>query len=311
VIAWVVRRPLYISDYSRAFERAGVTVRMVDRAELRVLLTFDERPDFVLDSMLFGPHVDYVRAAGVTFVGLNTDQWYVTPSSLPRFRADLPGQMFVFCIGPEQVPYFHAAGYPHAEHMLFGVDAERFRPDSLAGAGVGFMGSPLRAHRPPLPEEERDRLAAVEALYAAFGDRFDLWGSADWREQLAGRPALAAYRGLADWGTDLPRVIVSTAVNVNVSKRRFPTGVCPRVFEIAACARPILSNRIPAVEAIFPDGVAALYFSTADELVGQARRLLASPALADRLGAAGRLIVTAGHTVYHRARRVLDAIGGA
>ncbi len=152
---------------------------------------------------------------------------------------------------------------------------------------------------------ERERLGVVRAL-----SRFDLalYGSPDWRAQLAGDAALGCYRGEADWGEELPKVIKGAAANVNVSKAMFPTGVCPRIFETLACGRLLLSNPIPAVLATFEEDREIVAYRSYAELIDKVRHYLAHPDAAAEIGRRGRAAIVARHGVQARVDRIVQVL---
>ncbi len=130
-----------------------------------------------------------------------------------------------------------------------------------------------------------------------------VWGSAEW----AHLPGVD-YRGEAAWATELAKVIGATEVNVNISKPMFPTGLAPRILEVLACGGFLLSNRLPAVEALFEDGKDLVYYDGLQDLEDKARHYLARPEERRRIADSGRRKVLAAHTWTHRARRILEVL---
>ena len=185
------------------------------------------------------------------------------------------------------------------------LDLEKRRGLEFLGAGEGMT-----------PEKETwvillgvrlaavQRVAAVQALAAATG--ITVHGLPEWA--LMETPGMD-FRGMADRedGT-LARVINATDVNVNVSKPMFPTGVGPRVLETLACGGFLLSNRLPALEALFEDGRDLAYFDSLKDLVDRTRHYLAHPEERRAIGSRGRARVLAAHTWAHRARRVVQVL---
>lgn len=148
----------------------------------------------------------------------------------------------------------------------------------------------------------RQRIEAVKRL-APSG--IAVWGSAAWKD--VGIPGLD-YRGEADWGTDLPKAINGTLVNVNVSKVMFDTGLGPRILEVLACGGFLLSNRNTMLASRFRDGHDLVFYEDLDDLERKTRHYLAHPGEARRIGANGREAVLARHTLLHRARRILEIL---
>ena len=82
-----------------------------------------------------------------------------------------------------------------------------------------------------------------------------------------------------------------------------------RLFELAACGVPVVSNPLAGLERWF-DGERELRVAhDADEAVAAYSELLADPAQAEELGRRARERVLDEHTYAHRARQLLAAIG--
>jgi spore maturation protein CgeB len=82
-----------------------------------------------------------------------------------------------------------------------------------------------------------------------------------------------------------------------------------RVFEIPAIGTFMLSQRTADMEGLFRPGIEAAYFTSADELVEQARRYLADDQGRDEIAAAGAARVReAGHDVFSRMRELTTLI---
>jgi len=81
-----------------------------------------------------------------------------------------------------------------------------------------------------------------------------------------------------------------------------------RLFELAACGVPVVSNPLAGVERWFEPGRELLVVRDADEASEAYRELLADPGQAEELGRRARERVLEEHTYAHRARRLLELL---
>jgi spore maturation protein CgeB len=95
-------------------------------------------------------------------------------------------------------------------------------------------------------------------------------------------------------------------LNVN-SAPESPTGCARRVFELSACATPVLSGPSRAVEELFAGSVPVV--RTPEDTRTLLAGLLANPEVRDRQAHLAMREVFARHTFGHRVDTVLDAIG--
>ena len=147
------------------------------------------------------------------------------------------------------------------------------------------------------------RVSAVRSL-APLG--VSVYGTREWA--LLDPVQGLEYRGEADWATELPKVIQATEVNLNVSKPMFPSGVGPRILETLACGGFLLSNRLPAVEALFEDGRDLVFYDGLRDLQEKARHYLEHPGERRKIAERGMRKVLEAHTWTHRARRIVEVL---
>jgi spore maturation protein CgeB len=148
------------------------------------------------------------------------------------------------------------------------------------------------------------RFAFFRRLIAVWPDiRLELYGGYWHRDAVLRRYA----RGFA-LGARYREVVRRALVVVNLVRRGNRDGHVMRSFELPACGGCMLAERTADHERFFVDGREAMFFSSADELVGQVRALKADRGLRDAVAAAGRARVTRdGHTYANRLTTLLDA----
>lgn len=267
------------------------------------------------DSLFHDPALATVeQQAGAVKLGLPVVYPMVYPNQY---------NLYVFTVSKEAVPYLKGA---HVEHMPFGVNERRFRPMNVHQPyPTGFIGTSLIGdglNALPLLEElgiangvdlgdpatartwsiladvgmsAMDRVEACEAVGA------HVWG-ANWD-----RVENVTHHGMCDWATDLPLVLNSCGVNLNVSKRCFPTDIAPRLLEILACGGVCISNRLPGIEAEFGDAV--WFYDSIPELQELTARLQVDGGARNEKRLIGRTIIEAKHTWEHRVKRILEVTG--
>lgn len=162
-----------------------------------------------------------------------------------------------------------AAGARAVRHLPFGYDPNLFfvEPPTEPAVDLVFVGG-ADADRAPILR----RLAAEGfslALYGGYWQRFGL-------------PA-DAIRGLAEPAA-IRRATRAACISLCLVRRANRDGHVMRSYEIAACGGVPLVEDTPEHRSLFgPEGEAALYFADEDQLVAQARRLLADAGLRERL----------------------------
>jgi spore maturation protein CgeB len=109
---------------------------------------------------------------------------------------------------------------------------------------------------------------------------------------------------------DHARFYCASRFTLNVTRRdMIAAGYSPsvRLFEAAACGTAIISDRWDGIDTFFRPGEEILLVSTASEVL----TLLRHPGTAERIGAAGRARVLAGHTSAHRAAELEQLLAQA
>ncbi len=211
---------------------------------------------------------------------------------------------------------FIAVAQPHAEYLARcegcpphkvrvvpnGVDVERFRPLSPTprlreelGLPSGVPVAAIVAALRPEKNHELFLRAAALALRAAPGAHFLIVGDGALRPRLE---ALAGELGLADavhfLGTrsDVPELLSCVDV-LTLSSHMEANPVS--ILEGLACEKPVVATRVGSIPETVKEGVNG-YLVPAGDASGMADRLaelLNDPALARRLGQAGRRLVVA------------------
>lgn len=123
-----------------------------------------------------------------------------------------------------------------------------------------------------------------------------------------------AYRGYLP-NTEVPRFFATGRVTVHVPRRPYreqlPGIPTIRVFEALACGMPLISAPWQDAEGLFTPGTDYLIAQDGTQLQRQLAELLAEPARAAAMAAAGRRTVLARHTCAHRARELLAIVADA
>jgi spore maturation protein CgeB len=221
--------------------------------------------------------------------------------------------------------YYHGA-YPEEYDLVLSNSEgglERLRALGARRAEAVFWAADPELFRPFDIDKEYD------VFFYGYGDKF----RREWMTALVGEPsrfltdadfALGGRDFRGDVGRarvigDVPfnvfaRAISAARVNLNVTRRSHATvyaSSTSRPFELAASGAAIVSNPVEGMEQWFEPGRELLVVSSAKEAVDAYRDLLSDPAQADALGRAARERALDEHTYSHRARRVLDLVGGS
>ncbi len=140
---------------------------------------------------------------------------------------------------------------------------------------------------------DKDRVAMVAGLKAA-GLQVALYGG--YWETFTQTAALA--RGHLD-ASGLRRATSAARVCLGLVRRANRDGHAMRSFEVPAMGGCLLAEDTREHRTLFgPSGYAVLYFATPQQAASQAARLVADPALRDRLALRARTIVTGGGHTY-------------
>jgi spore maturation protein CgeB len=135
-----------------------------------------------------------------------------------------------------------------------------------------------------------------------------VWGPPYWSTRTGrGSPLRAAWQGGALHGAASGEVLRRSPISLNIVRRQnLPDGVIMRTFELPGCGAFALSRRTAGAVEIFPEGEAAAYFDTREELLEQVERYSVSGWERKQMANAAHLIVSRSHTYEHRARSILD-----
>ena len=220
---------------------------------------------------------------------------YLSRDVIPGFDVYLS-----FTAGPTLRRLERAFGARRAVALHCAVDATRYAPrDVPARWDLSYLGT----YSP-------DRQPTVERLLIEPARR-----RPDRRFVIAGPqyPETLAWPGNVERIEHLPpeahaAFYAASCWTLNVTRAdMIRAGWSPsvRLFEAAACATPIISDRWDGLDALFPPGRAIAIADTADDVT----RTLALPAEAGRaIGREARRIVMAGHTADHRADELERAL---
>ena len=179
------------------------------------------------------------------------------------------------------------------------------------------MAANPRVHRPcPSDPRYRSRVTylgsynpatkghAVFDRYVLPAADFDL---ALWGEMWENAPASLRrhWRGLLPGG-EIARLYssVEVALGFNAASQAAAGMVNNRVFEVLACGALLLSDRVPAIEAMFGD--CAIFTDGGDDTRDKLAHYLAHPEERARLTALARRRILAEHTYDHRARQLVE-----
>ena len=262
---WVRRLNWHLRDHRaprlRRFERT-----VLDRVA-------DTRPALVVATgqmPVTAPTLARLKHLGIRTANFSTDDPWNPQHRSTRALAAFEAYDAVFTPRCANVAQFEALGGPAVQYLPFAYD-----PVHCAGV--------------PLTADERARFACdVVFVGGADEDRTRLlrplvesgldvhlyganWGRIDW--------AATANRGPAT-PDDIRKATAGASVSLCLVRRANRDGHVMRTFEMAAVGTCMLVEWTDEHEAILgPDGEAVAYFRSEDDLLPQARRLLARPNL--------------------------------
>ena len=194
-----------------------------------------------------------------------------------------------------------ALGARRVEAIHWAADPELFHPyDAPKAYDVFFYGHSDKFRREWMREligEPSRRLEDVDFAVGGYDYRGDTG-----RARMLGRIPFNVF----------PPAISAARVGVNATRRvhaEVQASSTARLFELAACGVPVVSNPLAGVERWFEPGRELRVAADADEAVAAYAELLADPAQAEELGRRARERVLDEHTYAHRARQLLAALG--
>jgi spore maturation protein CgeB len=213
-------------------------------------------------------------------------------------------------LSPEIIPgydlYLSFTGGPTLDHLErhYGSPAARALYCSVDPAAYPPLDIPKKWELSYLGTYSPDRQPTLERLLLEPARRMP-----DRRFVVAG----PQYPTDIDWPSNVERIehlpprdhplfYAASRFTLNVTRAdMIAAGWSPsvRLFEAAACAVPVISDRWEGIESLFTPGAEMLLAESSDEVVEMLRRIGDGEAAA--MGRAARARVLAGHTAAHRA----------
>jgi nucleoside-diphosphate-sugar epimerase/spore maturation protein CgeB len=223
---------------------------------------------------------------------------YLSPEVIPAY-----GVYLSFTGGPTLERIEWQYGSPMARALYCSVDPEAYplRPDVLKKWDLTYLGTYSDDRQPTLEKlliEPARRLPQLRFCVAGpqYPDSVDWPANVERIEHLP--PAEhAAFYAASRWTLNVTRADMIEA------------GWSPsvRLFEAAACATPVISDKWAGIESVLGPGREIVLAETAEEV---ARQLISSSKGAE-IGCAARARILSGHTADHRAseleRHIRDA----
>jgi spore maturation protein CgeB len=263
----------------------------MDRFAARVLETCAAaHSSFVLTTgcaPLDGSHIEAIRSLGARIVNYSTDDPWNPALQAPWFLSTLPSYDAVFTPRRANMEDFRRCGVRTVRYLPFAYDREVHQPwpePASAGApsDVLFVGGC-----------DYDRLPLITALIKAELN-LALFG-AYWDRQVVTRPH---WRGLVDQDT-IRAASAAARICLCLVRRANRDGHVMRSFEAAAIGGCILAEDTADHRELFGhDDHAVRYFKTVDDLVQQARALVADAAARLRLSTRLRERMIGGDHTY-------------
>lgn len=310
----------------RAAESLGIAAELIDVAAAwggpaavrRALWAWDRRPyhlrrfgqrvlnecerfapTTVVVTGISPPGADVLRelaGRGVPAVNFLTDDPFNPAHRARWFLRALPEYRVVFTPRRSNVADLTRLNCRRMEYLPFAYDPGDHRrepPSADTASDVLFVGG-----------GDADRVPYAERLVAA-GFRVALYGGY-WDRHPA---TAAAHRGFGDAAL-IRTATASAKVCLILVRRANRDGHVMRSFEAAACGGCLLAEDTEEHRGIFADTVT--YFRTPDEVVTQARTLLADPARRRASAEASyrRVVIDGANTYADRLRAILKATIG-
>lgn len=251
---------------------------------------------YVPDGIAVGGFVQRVARGVTAFYDIDTpvtlaalargDCDYISPGLIPGYDLYLS-----FTGGPALAKIERHYGSPAARSLYCSADTGFYQP----------LAAPKRWDLSYLGTYSADRQPALERLLLAPARRLP-----QMRFVVAG----PQYPEAIDWPDNVERIThvgpqdhpafyAASRWTLNVTRADMvAAGYSPsvRLFEAAACATPIISDRWQGIETIFRDGESIMLAATADEVA----RIL-TDGDATSIGRAARAVIMQGHSAGHRA----------
>lgn len=134
-----------------------------------------------------------------------------------------------------------------------------------------------------------------------------VWGNDEWPIVL--RDA-HTFRGSIDYETETPLLYQSAGIIIDVPSAQLLTSVNQRVFDVLAAGGFILTGFQRDLAKFFKLGEEICCYRTPNELLRLIRHFLSRPEDRKKIASAGRERVLREHTYVHRARELIEIMGG-
>jgi spore maturation protein CgeB len=190
-----------------------------------------------------------------------------------------------------------------ADYLPFGVDDEIFRPDATGPSPS--CGECAHDHRVVFIGQHSDKREAH--LSAIRQHAVGVWGSR-WSRAAARFNGRHTLHRASAFGGASAALYRAADVSLNVVDDLNMPGHNMRTFEITGSGGVMLASYTAEQAAIFPEGEAAAYYRTPDELDDLVRRLCEDRAWTARLRR-NATAIAAEHSYGRRAAHVLAALG--
>lgn len=189
-------------------------------------------------------------------------------------------------------------------------------------ACIPFAWDP-KLHPDLEPTEEEREHYRCDAIFVGNGDAHrEMWMKQimeiampyNWRFAIYGhwnhckdKMVLGAVRGGPVYGAEMVKAMRSSKVAINILRIQNDGTHNMRTFETPGCGGVLASQASPEQEGYFPEGKAAIYFTSAAECVEKMRTVIENDSYQNSL-AQGALEIARHHTYRHRAESILDAL---
>jgi spore maturation protein CgeB len=229
----------------------------------------------------------------------------------------------IFAFHPDD-PF--AVGGSRALAQMHAVDAyfvwsqqlvDRARANGANAYYLPFASDPDLHHPVPLSDEDR-RMCGAQVSFIGNWDaererwlkplsafRLAIWGSDYWDYRCRDRGVRGAWQGRVAMGQAMVKVVLASAINLNILRIQNKDACNMRTFEIPACGGFMLHERSKDLGALFRIGVECDDFGSEEELLQKVGYYLEHPAERDRIAQLG-LLAAARHTYADWARRILE-----
>ena len=174
-------------------------------------------------------------------------------------RESIPIYDCCFIWGKFLIPLLKDAGAKYVEYLPFAYDPGLHYPVDVSDEGKKLYGSDIAF----IGSWDKER----EGWLSCLAD-FDLaiWGNS-WNRLSMFSPLRKKWKGREVLGADFSKVCNSSKIILNLIRKQNENAHNMRTFEVPACGGFVLSNRTDDQIRFFPEDVAAVYFSTEEELL--------------------------------------------